>query len=240
MTKETPHEQKPSVLWLIKIVSPILMGALGFASNPHAQENPARRALIISLITPCVGCHGENGVSQIPGIPSLAGQNAHYLLEELEEFQKEIRPSPIMGPMAKSLPRDSLIEIANYFASQPYVRPPQEFDQEKALKGKKIYETVCRICHLNGGREAGYAEYPLIAGQDLSSMRKSIDEILNGHRTSNFFMREWVSSTPRESIEDALHFFASQHNDTDRVQPTKIHENSKKRRKNQSRSGESP
>ena len=37
-----------------------------------ADEIPAKAAM-------CVGCHGVNGNSTMPGVPSLASQNARYI-----------------------------------------------------------------------------------------------------------------------------------------------------------------
>ena len=34
----------------------------------------------------CIGCHGPNGNSTMPGIPSLAAQNSRYIYLQLRDF----------------------------------------------------------------------------------------------------------------------------------------------------------
>src|SRR5690606_25169342 len=51
----------------------------------------------------CVRCHGENGVSKMPLVPNLAGQNAYYLLEQIERFANDERNDHIMSPLARQL-----------------------------------------------------------------------------------------------------------------------------------------
>ena len=51
----------------------------------------------------CAGCHGSQGVSNIPGYPYLAGQKEGYLVASLKSFRSGDRANPIMSPMAQPL-----------------------------------------------------------------------------------------------------------------------------------------
>ena len=44
----------------------------------------------------CTACHGVNGNSVNPEWPSLAGQNAAYIREQLAMFKAKKRNTPIM------------------------------------------------------------------------------------------------------------------------------------------------
>ncbi|HEY0206243.1 MAG TPA: c-type cytochrome, partial [Acetobacteraceae bacterium] len=49
---------------------------------------------------PCAACHGAQGVSDNPAIPSLAGQRDQFLQWQLVFFRSGRRANEIMGPMA--------------------------------------------------------------------------------------------------------------------------------------------
>jgi cytochrome c553 len=49
-------------------------------SSPYEQGKVAATA--------CAKCHGEDGNSTIPGTPSLAGQQPHYLVDAIQEYHQ--------------------------------------------------------------------------------------------------------------------------------------------------------
>lgn len=65
----------------------------------------------------CMGCHGEDGRTNIPSYPHLAGQNSAYLEKQLLAFQSGNRIDPIMSPIAKSLIKKDIKDIASYYAN---------------------------------------------------------------------------------------------------------------------------
>ena len=68
--------------------------------------------------TPCVVCHGANGVSPSPEFPNLAGQYADYLETVLTHYQNGKRKNPIMQAQVKDLTRNDILELAAFFAAQ--------------------------------------------------------------------------------------------------------------------------
>jgi cytochrome c5 len=68
----------------------------------------------------CFACHGENGISQIPGVPNLAGQAHAYLERALHEYHDaQLRQDPTMTAMAKPLSDRDIVNIAAYFSLLP-------------------------------------------------------------------------------------------------------------------------
>ena len=49
---------------------------------------------LVSRLAPCLGCHGENGKSELPEVPSLGAQNAPYTLIQLYLFREKQRARP--------------------------------------------------------------------------------------------------------------------------------------------------
>lgn len=63
----------------------------------------------------CFACHGENGVSKIPGTPHLAGQDRSYLEKALRAYKSGSRQDPSMSAMAQPLSDSDIVNIAAYF-----------------------------------------------------------------------------------------------------------------------------
>jgi nitrite reductase (NO-forming)/hydroxylamine reductase len=66
----------------------------------------------------CFSCHGLEGVSANPKYPNLAGQNAEYLMKQLNAFRSGDRKDPIMSPMASSMSDADVENVAAFFASK--------------------------------------------------------------------------------------------------------------------------
>ena len=69
-------------------------------------------------IPPCQACHGP--VAYRPGVPSLANQNADYILKQLEAFGDRSRSNDINMPMrtiAALLTEEERHALAEYYGS---------------------------------------------------------------------------------------------------------------------------
>lgn len=64
----------------------------------------------------CMMCHGDNGLSSMPGTPSLAGQPESYLASQLRQFRDGKRHNEVMGVIAKPLSDADIDNVAAYFA----------------------------------------------------------------------------------------------------------------------------
>ena len=65
----------------------------------------------------CASCHGENGRSKDESIPSLAGKDVDWIVQQLEYFQSGERQNAYMNamaPMAEGFEQS----IAEYLAIQ--------------------------------------------------------------------------------------------------------------------------
>jgi cytochrome c553 len=56
-------------------------------------------------LTPCFICHGENGQSLLPAVPSLGGQPVFFLTVQMLMFCEKMRDVEPMTAMMKSLER---------------------------------------------------------------------------------------------------------------------------------------
>jgi cytochrome c553 len=94
------------------------------AKTPAAGNAAAGKAAAAS----CGGCHGEIGVSASAATPSLAGQDAQYLVAALQAYKKGTRANETMKGMAAALSDAAMKNLAAFYAAQepkaPNVRKP--------------------------------------------------------------------------------------------------------------------
>jgi cytochrome c553 len=96
-------------------------------SFPQSHPDPAHAAMALHLISfgdgergipPCQACHGP--AAYRPGVPSLATQNADYVLSQLEAFASGTRANDINMPMrtiVSLLTEDERHALAEYYGS---------------------------------------------------------------------------------------------------------------------------
>ncbi|WP_372964258.1 cytochrome c [Marinobacter sp.] len=70
----------------------------------------------------CAACHGQNGISQVPIYPNLAGQKEQYLAASIKAYkagQRQGGQAPVMQGQAMALSDDDIANLAAYFSSLP-------------------------------------------------------------------------------------------------------------------------
>jgi cytochrome subunit of sulfide dehydrogenase len=100
---------------------PALLAALAVLSVAHAQapEESVRAARY--LAANCANCHGTTGTAQ-GAMPSLAGQQKAFIVEQLKAFRDGKRPATIMHQLSKGYTDQQIELIADYFARQTPAR----------------------------------------------------------------------------------------------------------------------
>ena len=157
----------------------------------------------------CAGCHGADGNALLPIYPNLAGQNWRYIYIQLKDFKEGRRHNDIMSPLAASLSREDMINIANYFAAQPVKVNPFTPDEAKVKLGKsKADETLCAMCHLGGF--SGQNEIPRVAGQQYEYVMEQLRNFKARTRTNDAGNMTSVAQTLSESdMENLTHYIVS-------------------------------
>lgn len=129
----------------------------------HAQGGPApdvgagkKRAAA------CFACHGENGISKIPGTPHLAGQERSYLESALRAYRDgQTRQNATMNAMAKPLSDRDIANVAAYFSL--LIR------MDKGQTGTQVMEMLNRIRPVGAvAMEAPAAPTPATSGAGAS------------------------------------------------------------------------
>lgn len=118
----------------------------------------------------CANCHGEDGISKLPEVPNLAGQNPAYLLEQIRKFGAGERKDQFMQGLIKVLKDEERVQAASYYSSLPV--PPNRADAAQAAKGKELFGKLCLRCHGEQGR--GNETIARLAGQKQSYLQTTI------------------------------------------------------------------
>lgn len=92
----------------------IIAAALAVSAQAHAGDPAAGK----EKAKVCATCHGENGVSQVPDFPKLAGQHQDYLVRALTDYKSGARKNAIMVGQVANLKRGDIADLAAYYSGQ--------------------------------------------------------------------------------------------------------------------------
>jgi cytochrome c553 len=129
----------------------------------------------------CTACHGPEGNSLNALWPNIAGQNAPYLLAQLQAFKDGSRMDPLMSSQAMMLSEQDMADLSVYFESLPAaaqaVKDASTVDLGEALyRGGDIESgaAACLACHGPTGRGNPAAKYPALQGQHADYTAKQL------------------------------------------------------------------
>lgn len=110
------------------------------AADPEAGRKKAE---------PCAACHGAEGHSTNPMVPSLAGQPAFYIHWQLNLYRDKRREDPQMAPFAANLSTSDMADLAAYYAAlTPRARPAVPASAEITSAGRRLAQLHhCSSCH---------------------------------------------------------------------------------------------
>lgn len=156
----------------------------------------------------CAGCHGAQGNSRIPSIPSLAGQPKVFLENTLVLIREGLREIPAMKGMLDKMTDSELTLLAVYFNTQT---PQAQTTQPKAdvfARGRDIAQKMmCASCHQSD--YSGRSQIPRLAAQPepylFESMKMFRDHPGAGRDT---IMAATLYGVKDQDIADMAHYLA--------------------------------
>jgi cytochrome c553 len=170
---------------------------------------PVAAATLEERLAPCLACHGEQGQSAIPEVPSLGAQPAFYVMVQLYMFRERLRIVEPMNEMTQGLSDDDLRRMADLIAKLPAPRPLEEPGDPARLERARalIQEHRCNFCH--NPDFAGAANVPRLAGQREDYLVKALREYKNNARRGyDAAMAEVLYAISDEQILDLAYFLA--------------------------------
>lgn len=157
----------------------------------------------------CVACHGEQGVSAIPGMPHLAAQPALSVFYQLLQFREQRRKGGGMEVTVANLSDADMRDIAAHYAALPPPPPQAGGDVAKIAKGQVIaQQQYCSSCH--GAKLQGQKHVPRLSGQSSEYFTTQLRNLRSGARADmDGTMGSAARSLTDEEIEAMAVYAAS-------------------------------
>jgi len=146
----------------------------------------------------CVACHGPEGASTNPAVPSLASQPAQFISTQLLMFREGRRKDAQMSPFAAGLSNTDLNNLAAYFAAQKLPPSAATADAATAENGARLAgQFNCTQCH--GAKLLGQQHIPRLAGQQ----REYLKAQLRGFKAQTRFDMDGQMTSAAQLLSDA-------------------------------------
>lgn len=174
------------------------------SADPAMLASAAPSRVTPKLLKNCKKCHNENGVSDDPEVPHLAGQSASYMYKQLQDFKADARDGGRMNKTAKKLSDQQMADLVTLYAAKPL--PAQDgvsVPEAPALvsggdAGRGI--DSCVGCHDADGRgKQDKYDAPALAGMPLGYFKLQMEAFRDGDRVND---RDGVMGKAAKSLRD--------------------------------------
>ncbi len=169
------------------------------AQTPSAGDEVAGKAKAAA----CALCHGDKGVSTNPTIPSLAGQDAQYVVEALLAYKGGSRVDETMKTAAASIDERAAKDMAAFYASQQ----PQPTKVRKPLTSAEWVQR-CDRCHGVSGNSIE-PDLPALAAQRQDYLEKVLHAYRTGAR-KNTEMAAMSEGLTEADVENLAAYYSRQ------------------------------
>jgi cytochrome c553 len=192
------------VVWTNTLVAAVALTVS--AAAPAAGDVNAGKA----KAAVCGACHGMTGEGNPafpdpmnPGktkaVPSLAGQNAGYMVKQLQDFKSGTRKDVLMTGQAMGLSDADMANLGAYYATVSG-KAGGATDAALVAKGKALYQggdmargiSACMACHGPDAAGNDLARWPALSGQLGSYTTAQLHAFSSGARVNdpNGMMRD--------------------------------------------------
>lgn len=143
----------------------------------------------------CALCHGEDGPSPFPGVPTIHGlphgviENALYKYREGERPCRKSKctedgrcPDMSMCDIAGPMSDEEMDALAHWYAEQPFAPHRDSYDAELAARGRELHDRYCEICHTNLGSDP-VDDASMLRGQRKVYLRHALEDFQQGRRS---------------------------------------------------------
>lgn len=180
----------------------LLTGATAlFISTAFAQVSPDR-------VAACGGCHGLDGNSPVPGVPSLAGQPKVFLENYLVMTREGIRGSEVMQSLLKDISDREITAIAGHYTGLRKRPIAGATDAALVARGREVAEkNRCGSCHLPN--YYGQEQVPRLASQREDFLYEALIAYRQNKRPGgDTIMAASIYGIPEADLKAMAHYFA--------------------------------
>jgi cytochrome c553 len=186
-----------------------LATALSWTAPFHAGSALAQGGSLVEKIKLCSTCHGEDGNSKMDKSPSLAGQPAFFLRNQLRLMREGVRKVDAMAAIVKDLKDSDIDALARHYAVLTPKRSDEKLDRAASQRGGEVLaQRRCTTCHLRtlGGQQ----QVPRIAKQRIDYLIVALKSYRDGQRPgADTAMNAPVAGASDADIEGLAHYLWS-------------------------------
>ena len=170
---------------------------------------PATAASLAERVEVCGGCHGADGNSSTPMIPSLAAQPEFFILNQLVLIREGVRKIPAMQEIAKGLTDEEIMSLAGHYSRLPAKPTGESVDTQLVVEGARLAgQHHCTSCHRPD--LMGQEQMPRIAKQRLDYMTETLQALRDSKRDgADPLMVESVYGLSDAELKALAHYAAS-------------------------------
>jgi cytochrome c553 len=183
--------------------------AIGAAICAAAGIGGAAAETLQERLQVCGGCHGEAGSSKMENVPSLAGQPALFLTNQLILMREKLRRVEAMEPFVKGLKDDEIVGLAEHYSKLKPEPGGEAVDQGAVARGAELAQQMrCVSCHKAGFE--GQEQMPRLVPQRIDYLIKSLREYREGKRYGiDTTMNGLMYRVPDRDIRALAHYLGS-------------------------------
>jgi len=198
------------------------LAAASFLLSTALVAGSAWAADTAKLVEGCASCHGKDGFSTEPDVPTIAGFSVAYFNDSVTRYKKKERHCPEAtyhsGPkkgqktdmckVAKELTAADIKQLSQYYAGKKFMRAKEKFDPALAKKGKVLHDRGCEKCHENGGSSAK-DDSGILAGQKMHYLRDALADFKSGKRPIDKKMKPKIQKLDKDDFEALVNYYGS-------------------------------
>jgi sulfide dehydrogenase cytochrome subunit len=177
---------------------------------------------INNMVETCASCHGNDGVSTVADVPTIAGYSSDYISSQMEAYKKKERSCPEtdirsgakkgtksdMCQVVKDLGDADVDQLGKYYAKKKFVPAQQNFDPTLAKRGKEIHDVNCDKCHQQGGSLAN-DDAGILAGQRMQYLKAQLEDFRSGKRSMMKNMKSKIDRLQKDDFDALINYYGS-------------------------------
>ncbi len=193
--------------------SPVVQQNVDLSYEVPAEPVPMKKHASGSMLArTCFGCHGPDGRSKAPAIPSLAGLSESYFTRVMRAYQYGGRFSSVMGRIALGFDQAEIAQLASYFSQFEFQPNAQRVSWSQVNKGRQLHRLYCQECH-GDLRQKPDKHANVLNGRWMDYLRWTLQDYLIGINQADAQMSERLTQLVRRygnnGLEALINYYGS-------------------------------
>ena len=185
-----------------------VFGAVALSAILITRVTPLYAQSVEEKVQVCAACHGADGKPVDKTIPTIWGQQAGYIYIELRDFKRGDRKSDIMQPIASSMERQDMLDIAQYLSAKPWPdlgqpRAPKDVAERAMSANRSVGCTGCHLDHFQGDGTVSR-----LAGMGKDYLLKQMTDFRTRARGNNPGMSDLMIATSPDDLAALAEYLA--------------------------------